>query len=65
MGSGKINPRIRPLPVAENRYLSHRIRAVAAVLLTKKKRHQGACSFFAMEAEVGIEPAYTALQAAA
>jgi hypothetical protein len=32
--------------------------------MTKKKRHKGAFSMFAMEAEVGIEPAYTALQAA-
>ena len=31
----------------------------------KKKRHAGASFNFAMEAEVGIEPAYTALQAAA
>jgi hypothetical protein len=31
----------------------------------EKKRRKGAFSISAMEAEVGIEPAYTALQAAA
>jgi hypothetical protein len=35
----------------------------AGVQCAKKKRHKGAYSHVAMEAEVGIEPAYTALQA--